>query len=155
MRIFLFALPLLLAAPVHAGEADWTARFDVCQADITSLDEMASCIGSYTEACSEERIRANQDLADGACMAGEAALWDAKLNRTWGAVKERLASDPAGMEALRGAQKAWIGFRDAECAAMAAIWADNGTGAAEAATCQMRLTAERVITLQSLVEGND
>ena len=123
-------------------------------ASVSSLDEASGCIGICRDACSEDRIRSNQDLADGQCMTGEAAQWDARLNRTWAAVKERLAGNPEGLLALTQAQKAWIAFRDAECAASAAIWAPDGTGAAEAGNCLLSMTAQRYIELEGIAEGN-
>jgi uncharacterized protein YecT (DUF1311 family) len=40
---------------------------------------------------------------------------DAKLNKTYGEIMKRLSDDAEGRKLLQAAQRAWIGFRDAEC----------------------------------------
>ena len=154
MRFSFLIAALAAASPALAGPDDWAAAHEACMASISSLDEASGCIGIYRDACSEERIRSNQDLADGQCMTGEAAEWDARLNRSWAAVKARLAGNAQGLRALTQAQKAWIAFRDAECAASAAIWEPEGTGAAAAGNCLLSMTAQRFIELEGIVEGN-
>lgn len=154
MRFSFLIAALSAASPALAGPDDWAAAHEACMASITALDEASGCIGIYRDACSEERIRSNQDLADGQCMTGEAAEWDARLNRSWAAVKARLAGNAQGLRALTQAQKAWIAFRDAECAASAAIWEPEGTGAAAAGNCLLSMTAQRFIELEGIVEGN-
>lgn len=41
---------------------------------------------------------------------------DDKLNKTYGEIVKRLADDAEGKKMLQSAQRAWIAFRDAECA---------------------------------------
>jgi len=41
---------------------------------------------------------------------------DKKLNETYGEIMKRLSDDADGKKLLQAAQRAWIGFRDAECA---------------------------------------
>jgi uncharacterized protein YecT (DUF1311 family) len=41
---------------------------------------------------------------------------DDKLNETYGEIVKRLADDAEGKKMLQAAQRAWIAFRDAECA---------------------------------------
>lgn len=49
--------------------------------------------------------------------AGEAyAAADAELNTAYKQIVARLAGDPDGLAALRAAERAWVAFRDAECA---------------------------------------
>jgi uncharacterized protein YecT (DUF1311 family) len=40
---------------------------------------------------------------------------DTALNQTYAEIQKRLADDADGKKRLTVAQKAWIGFRDAEC----------------------------------------
>ena len=41
---------------------------------------------------------------------------DASLNKTYGEIMKRLGDSPDGKKQLQVAQRAWITFRDAECA---------------------------------------
>ena len=50
------------------------------------------------------------------CTAMSYQTADDKLNEAYQALVGRLASNPGSLEKLRAAQRAWIGFRDAECA---------------------------------------
>lgn len=156
MRLAL-VIAALWSLAAQAGPADYPGAmkaFDTCLAGVTYLEETASCIGSFTEACSEVRIARHEDLADGLCMSAETALWDDRLNASWAGLKQRLQHRPETMAAMTAAQRAWIGFRDAECAALAVLWADSSTAEAERAACLRNLTAERHLTLQQSVEGN-
>ena len=94
-------------------------------------------------------------------MCGQAAFAeaDAALNETYGlaltqarVLTERLALEGAPLETpaeemLRDAQRAWVAFRDAACAAEATL---GGTEAAElvALDCLTRLTARRAADLE-------
>lgn len=46
----------------------------------------------------------------------EYRLEDDKLNNAYGEILKRLADDAEGRKSLQAAQRAWIAFRDAECA---------------------------------------
>jgi uncharacterized protein YecT (DUF1311 family) len=67
---------------------------------------------------------ASDDAATLDCLRGEYRLADDALNRVWPRV---LAEAPSGGDpdvharAIRDAQRAWIAFRDADCAAASAI----------------------------------
>ena len=67
---------------------------------------------------------AGDDLAVLDCLRGEYRLADDELNRLWPQV---LAEAPSGgdpdmhRQAIRDAQRAWIAFRDADCAASSTI----------------------------------
>ncbi|HEY6632031.1 MAG TPA: lysozyme inhibitor LprI family protein [Rhizobiaceae bacterium] len=50
------------------------------------------------------------------CAAQEYRAEDAKLNKTYQEIVERLADDGQGRKLLQASQRAWIAFRDAECA---------------------------------------
>lgn len=51
-----------------------------------------------------------------ACAAQELQAADAELNRRFRQIEQLLDEDTAGRELFVTAQRAWIGFRDAECA---------------------------------------
>jgi len=50
------------------------------------------------------------------CAAEEYRLEDAKLNKTYREILRLLADDGEGRKLLQISQRAWIAFRDAECA---------------------------------------
>lgn len=50
------------------------------------------------------------------CAAADYKAADAKLNEAYGEVMKRLSDDAEGRKLLQTAQRAWIAFRDAECA---------------------------------------
>jgi uncharacterized protein YecT (DUF1311 family) len=50
------------------------------------------------------------------CAAEEYRAEDAKLNKTYQEIVKRLADDGEGRKLLQVSQRAWIAFRDAECA---------------------------------------
>jgi len=83
------------------------------------------------------------------CARGELERADARLNA--GYKKLMAGADETGKALLRDAQRAWLRFRDTECA-----WeADSmrgGTGAAPVSLdCQARLTAERAAKLERIL----
>ena len=50
------------------------------------------------------------------CAAAGFKAEDARLNKTYREIVGRLADDAEGKKLLQAAQRAWISFRDAECA---------------------------------------
>ncbi|WP_434721972.1 lysozyme inhibitor LprI family protein [Mesorhizobium sp. RIZ17] len=84
------------------------------------------------------------DLAT--CTAGNAASADAGLNAVYKALAGRLA--PADLERLRDAQRAWIPFRDKECAFRTQPYADGSVYSTLVATCKTELTKARLAQLQ-------
>jgi uncharacterized protein YecT (DUF1311 family) len=84
------------------------------------------------------------DLAT--CTAGNAASADAGLNAVYKALAGRLA--PADLERLRDAQRAWIPFRDKECAFRTQPYAGGSVYSTLVATCKTELTKARLAQLQ-------
>ncbi|MCA8037102.1 MULTISPECIES: lysozyme inhibitor LprI family protein [Burkholderia cepacia complex] len=84
------------------------------------------------------------------CLAEEAKRQDAKLNATY---KQAMKSLPAARQKkLVVAQRAWITFRDANCA----IFADSDGDAlaeGEVASCVADLTAERAKGLREIANS--
>lgn len=84
------------------------------------------------------------DLAT--CTAANAASADAGLNAVYKALAGRLA--PADLKRLRDAQRAWIPFRDKECAFRTQPYADGSVYASLVETCKAELTKVRLAQLQ-------
>ena len=84
------------------------------------------------------------------CVADEIARRDARLNRDYKAILDQLdgADDK---EAVRKAQRAWIAFRDADCASYVSdTWGSNSR--LEGAQCVMERTGERADQLEDFLE---
>lgn len=74
---------------------------------------------------------------------------DHELNVTYKAIEARLADDPASKARLVHAQRAWIGFRDAECTFQSS-GEDGGSVAPMIVTiCQAAMTADRADQLKA------
>ncbi|BCM18540.1 lysozyme inhibitor LprI family protein [Mesorhizobium sp. J8] len=92
------------------------------------------CVAAKTQA----------DLAT--CTAANAASADAGLNAVYKALAGRLA--PADLKRLRDAQRAWIPFRDKECAFRTRPYADGSAYSTLVETCKTELTKVRLAQLQ-------
>ncbi|WP_167483931.1 lysozyme inhibitor LprI family protein [Mesorhizobium tamadayense] len=80
------------------------------------------------------------------CTAKDAASADAALNAVYKALAGRLA--PADQQRLRDAQRAWIPFRDKECAFRTQPYADGSVYSSLVETCKAELTRTRLTQLQ-------
>ncbi|CDX34058.1 conserved exported hypothetical protein [Mesorhizobium plurifarium] len=80
------------------------------------------------------------------CTAANAASADVGLNAVYKALAGRLA--PADLKRLRDAQRAWIPFRDKECAFRTKPYADGSVYSTLVETCRAELTKVRLAQLQ-------
>lgn len=144
------ALPGAALADEVAFSADYT---NAC------LEEggWSDCIGLAAQRCMEFTPGGYSTYGMNACIDAERQWWDDRLNASYRALREiERATDadappgqPSLADALREMQRAWIGFRDASCNYEVLQWY-GGTGAGTAwQSCQMRLTAEQSLVLQS------
>ncbi|MET3793231.1 lysozyme inhibitor LprI family protein [Aquamicrobium terrae] len=74
---------------------------------------------------------------------------DRELNNTFKQIEHRLSDDPGGKSRLVHTQRAWIAFRDAECAFQSS--GEDGGSAAPLviAACRAALTSERAAQLKT------
>ena len=97
-------------------------------------------------------------LGTTACIWGENDAWDVLLNEQYQAVVvdfEKFDIDGAMLstedtnrvETLRAAQRAWVAYRDAECANVYAMFGSGSMRLPIGATCFLNETAERTIEL--------
>lgn len=95
------------------------------------------------EACMR-RATSTLDIVD--CAGRETERWDARLNRAYQA---RIAAlNDRQRAALKRAEKTWLAFRDADCAA----YEDEDWGSIsriDASQCRLRRTAERALELEA------
>ncbi len=97
--------------------------------------------------CPDARTQAAMNQCAGQTLARA----DTLLNDTYQRVLRTIP--PRRVEALRVAQRAWIRFRDAECAFAGAEYAGGSMEPMVRALCLARLTEERTEQLAALLAG--
>ena len=118
--------------------ASWTAAAPTAPPPPPSLAQCRLAAGGVTA-----RLRA--------CDAAELTRRDAELNRTYAELLRALP--PARRERLRAAERAWVAFRDAECAFRASATEGGTATPLVAGACLLELTGERVDRLRTLLGG--
>ena len=149
-----------LAQPAVAGE--YAGLVDACLA-AAPAGELGTCIGRASESCMAGEDGGETTLGMSMCMADEVELWDGILNAEYRETMDFAKAMDAGeaeyfpeyakrAEALRDAQRAWIAFRDAECALAYAEWGSGSMRHIAGSECVMRMTAERALELRAMRE---
>lgn len=157
----------LLALTATAAQAQTTPMTGALgqQMLASCLEEAApgECMGEVAQLCMESDPPNTQTtLGMMECFQIEHAVWDAELNAQYSSAMTMMERDDlaeaeygeAGqrVERLRAAQRAWIGFRDAQCALDQAIWGTGSMRLIEGAACLAEITAERTVYLIELQE---
>ena len=129
-HVTLFALALLLVLPVQAKELGNTIDLTT-ESCLNSNDSTAGMLECFS--------RAEKD-------------WDTELNRVYKALQSKLK--PAGQDALKQAQKAWIVQRDKEFELINALHAqlDGTMWIAVMAEKRADVVKTRALALQSYVD---
>jgi len=149
----LAVLLALLPAPALAG----TAQVDVATVqqcfDKAAPGEVApACLGAAAKAC-QAQPGGDTTLGISECLQGETAAWDKLLNTSYKALRADFRQQGDGLpEALLKAQRAWIAFRDAQCALDYQRWGGGSMRTIAAADCLMTMTAARAIELRDMGE---
>lgn len=151
---------LFLATPVMADTdyAPFMAQVDACHAGAEDRRMAEACIGIGARACMEATPEGGTTLGSMFCLLAERDHWDRLLNREYAAARLRAqGADDAErpyfpeyavrVTQLRDAQRAWIAFRDAECALQYGVYGAGTMRMIAGADCQMRLTGERALDL--------
>ena len=81
------------------------------------------------------------------CLNVKTAEWDKRLNAAY--AKALKAAETKQRETLRGAQRLWVQYRDANC--LYYSLGDGSIARVEAADCALRMTKARALEL----EGKD
>ncbi len=81
------------------------------------------------------------------CAPVEQKIWDELLNRWYAETAKKIPA--AAVDKLRAAQRAWIAYRDASCAAVGALHGFP-LGDDNEATCLMEETAHRALEMRDL-----
>jgi uncharacterized protein YecT (DUF1311 family) len=159
-RAALVTLLLVPALPTAAQDAEAALEaVRLCMATTPEEETRGACLGIYAQRCmAEEGGSSTAGMA--ACTDAETAAWDRLLNESYAALviaAKRLAlrAEEAGDPVpdheglLREAQRAWIAFRDADCAQEAAIWGEGSMARIAGAYCMLERAAARVFELQA------
>lgn len=89
------------------------------------------------------------------CANEEFAAADKKLNASYREIQKRLADDPDTKKLLVAAQRAWMKFRDAECAFSSSSSGGGSIQPMLIANCQAQLTSERSKQLDAYLECSE
>ena len=149
---------MLLAGPALADEP-----YDSFMAGVPDCLAKGSetCIGDGAGACIDGAPDGQTTVGMSFCLMAERDAWDVLLNLEYRAARQGLIDiDEADRayspehavraDLLRDAQRAWIAFRDAECALQYGLYGAGTMRQIVGADCHMRLTAERTFELRAL-----
>jgi len=160
-------LGLLLGSSVSAqsdGLSHYAAALEACFDAAQDPAVAQACQGQASAACMEGEAAGYSTQGMTGCLLAEHAAWDDLLNRDYRRTMEalrQLDADEAEFfpeyagraDALRTAQRAWIAFRDADCALAHAMWGSGSMRQIAGASCVLDMTAQRTIELRFLTEG--
>lgn len=156
------ALALVLVALPAAAQERETALYGPlltqCYEAAADWDSREECIGRLSQACmsGEEDGESTHGMAR--CIRAETEAWDRLLNAEYRATMDWAKEADADereyspeyanrAETLRDAQRAWIAFRDAQCAFDYAQWGSGSMRLIVGAACFMEMTAQRTLEL--------
>ena len=157
MKARLLVLAALLGLAGTAAAQDMAAPTDDDRAlleECLARDEAAAgpdiCIGTAADACMA-LPEGETTVGMSECSLREATLWDERLNARYAELEGTL--EPEVFAMLREAQRAWIAYRDAECAFAHALWSPGTISSVVAAGCMLDQTARRAIALEGVGVG--
>ena len=166
-RFYLIALALIVVAGVaqateHEVEA-YGGFLEQCYEEAEVAEAKVQCIGAMAQLCMDDQDGGHTTLGMSSCLGAEGQIWDRYLNAEYKATMiwsqftdedeaEYFPAFAKRAEHLRAAQRAWIAFRDAECALAYAQWGSGSMRSIVGADCQMQMTAERTIALLKMRE---
>ena len=89
---------------------------------------LSACLAAAMSSAAAQKCDPSDESQTGMNICADAGYKaaDKKLNATYGEIVKRLADDAGGKKLLQASQRAWIGFRDAECA-FSASGVDGGS----------------------------
>lgn len=159
--IRILILYLLMAGPAAAQEyAVDRHAVDACFQATAGNPAPPGCIGAAAELCMSGTDGGYSTGGMASCVSAEAAIWDEYLNTLYGDLRADMRAqdvdNPEGAvgraDALRDAQRAWIAFRDAECAYNWAVFQEGTMRSLISTGCMLDMTADRVLDLHGYLE---
>lgn len=157
----------LFAVPVYAQDYgdDWSKdeawvkqAVSACFESSETFEDKNACVGNAASVCMDENEGGYTTIGMSTCTRYEYQAWDDLLNEEYRDTMDHFKAtdeDEAQhfpefakrAETLLEAQRAWIAFRDAECASVYAEWGAGSMRNIAGIGCQMHETAERAIDL--------
>ena len=158
-------LPLFLSVPLGAAAQDiaFTPEpTESCLSGAEGMVERLACVGRAAKTCIDTP-NGYSTVGMSFCYSREADYWDDRLNGTFArlmvaerAVLEEMreigATVPDAPAALRGMQRAWIGYRDALCGYDYTTWGGGTGGGPAYAACLMQETGRQTLLLETRLE---
>jgi uncharacterized protein YecT (DUF1311 family) len=162
MKLLLAALlTLACLAPTFANEPGYTPAdeqaMQLCVETVNDINNdpnpgdtvtLAECISAASGLC-QEAPEGSSTQGIVACNQREQAWWDEYLNSMYDSLHASL--EPDVFETLKGAQLAWIAYRDAKCAFVDALNKGGTIRQVMSSQCLMDTTATRAIELADAV----
>ncbi|MBN8293878.1 DUF1311 domain-containing protein [Rhodobacter sp. NTK016B] len=155
---------LALGGPAQAEAPydSYMGRVSDCVVSAASLEDARACIGIGTQACMEGAPDGQTTVGMMQCAQAEAAAWDVLLNAEYqrardvarqGDTAETQPEFQRAAETLLEAQRAWIAYRDANCAMEYAQWGSGSMRMTAGSSCLLDMTAERTLDLRAYAGG--
>ncbi|MFU8823102.1 lysozyme inhibitor LprI family protein [Yoonia sp.] len=154
MRIAALALMLLPCGALAQDDWIYAPMVDACLASGDML-----CIGEAAGLCMSEEPDGETTFGMSSCLAGEAGAWDTLLNTEYAAARDfarAMDADDVDLfpefavraDQVQAAQRAWIAFRDANCAMQYGAWGAGSMRQIAGADCLMQMTAAQTFALR-------
>jgi uncharacterized protein YecT (DUF1311 family) len=137
---------------------------DLVTACYSQDDSAENCIGEAAEVCMDSDPEQTQTtFGMMSCFLRERDAWDVLLNQEYQRARafaqsmdeQDLALFPeyaVRADQVLAAQRAWISFRDANCAMQYGVWGSGSMRQISGASCVMRMTAEQTLALRAYHE---
>jgi uncharacterized protein YecT (DUF1311 family) len=130
--------------------AEDRAVVEACMAERVPTD-WVECRGAVAQPCDAEAAR-TQIHASLDCVAREAVVWKTLMEERYEtSLAEWRTRDAEGLARFEASQAAWLTYRDAECAFIAARTGNIRTDALLGLGCVLQENHERVIALRLAV----
>jgi uncharacterized protein YecT (DUF1311 family) len=162
-------MALGLVAAGSAAQADplydqYMTSIESCFYDAADRDAASACIGTGADICMTTEDGGQSTVGMMSCMLAERDAWDKLLNAEYrSALAFATAMDDderahfpefaVRKEQVRDAQRAWIGFRDANCAMSYGLWGSGSMRQIAGADCLLQMTATRTLDLHVYRSG--
>lgn len=118
---------------------------------VTTVALVASVLAAQAQDCDNATDQRSFDV----CAGKQFEAADKELNKDFREIQARLAGEAEMRKLLVDAQRAWISFRDTECAFQASGVAGGSVYPMTLALCKASLTSERVKQLRSYLACED
>lgn len=134
--------------PVRIGRSPARAALAPVVALLLAAAPLAA---AWPEDCFNLPDQADMD----ACVGRDFKATDARLNALYAQIQQRLKGDPATAKLLTAAQRAWVGFRDAECDFAASGTAGGTINPMVTTLCRAGLTQKRIEDFNAYLHCKD